>query len=125
MWRKCSPSVRALTLKARDVFDLHWLVSHGVAGVYTPQSLHVRLATNPDESVGAWLVKARARRAELASSAGPIEADLRRWLPSSWPLTGAAVQSRVQSAISAVDEGLRAMRQLVAPSRAEPAGPSS
>ena len=124
MLRKCSPSVRALTLKTRDVFDLHWLVSHGVAGVYTPQSLRVRLATYPDESVGAWLVKARARRAELAS-AGPIEADLRRWLPSSWPLTGAAVQSRVQSAISAVDEGLRAMRQLVAPSRAEPAGPSS
>lgn len=112
-------------LKARDVFDLHWLVSHDAAGVCTPQSLRVRLATYPDETMGAWLVKAQARRAELASSADPIEADLRRWLPSSWPLTGAAVQSMVQSAISALDDGLRAMRQLEAPSRAEPAGPSS
>ncbi len=111
-------------LKARDVFDLHWLVLHGVAGVCTPESLRVRLATYPGETAAAWLVKAQARREELASSAGPIEEDLKRWLPSSWPLTRVAVQSMVQSAITSLDEGLRAMRQVEAQSRAEPAGPS-
>lgn len=112
-------------LKARDVFDLHWLVSHGVAGVCTPESLRVRLATYPGETAAAWLVKAQARREELASSLGPIEEDLKRWLPSSWPLTGAAVRSMVQSAITSLDEGLRAMRQIEAQSRAVSAAPSS
>lgn len=95
------------------------------AGVCTPASLRVRLATYPDETAAAWLAKARARREELASSVGPIEEDLRRWLPSSWPLTGVAVQSMVQLAVAALDEGLRAMRRVEAQSRAEPAGSSS
>jgi len=110
--------------KARDVFDLHWLVSHGVAGVCSPESLRVRLATYPEETATAWLVKAQARREQLASSVGPIEEDSKRWLPSSWPVTQVAVESMVQSAISSLDEGLRAMRQIEAQSRAEPAGPS-
>ncbi|MHB1871738.1 MAG: nucleotidyl transferase AbiEii/AbiGii toxin family protein [Steroidobacteraceae bacterium] len=112
-------------LKARDVFDLHWLVSHGVAGVCTPESLRVRLATYPDETAAAWLAKAQERREELASSVAPVEEDLKRWLPSSWPLTREAVQSMVRSAITSLDEGRRAMRQIEARSRTEPAGPSS
>lgn len=112
-------------LKARDVFDLHWLVSRGVAGVCTPESLRVRLATYPDETAAAWLAKAEERREALASSVAPVEEDLKRWLPSSWPLTREAVQSMVRSAITSLDEGRRAMRQIEARSGTKPAGPSS
>jgi len=111
-------------LKARDVFDLHWLVSHGVAVVCTPESLRVRLATYPGETAAAWLVKARARREELDTSVGPIAEDLKRWLPSSWPLTGVAVQSMVRSAATSLDDGVRAMRKIEAQSPAEPTGAS-
>ncbi len=112
-------------LKARDVFDLHWLVSHGVSRECTPDSLRVRLATYPDETAAAWLVKAQARREELASSVSPITQDLKRWLPSSWPLSDVAVRSMVQSATASLDEGIRVMRQIEAQAHAEPAGPSS
>lgn len=112
-------------LKARDVFDLHWLVSHGISGVCTPDSLRVRLAIYPDETAAAWLVKAQARREELASSVSPITQDLKRWLPSSWPLSDVAVRSMVQSATTSLDEGIRVMRQIEAQPHAEPAGPSS
>jgi hypothetical protein len=111
-------------LKSRDVFDLHWLVSRGVAGVCTPESLRVRLATYPDETAAAWLAKARARREELASSVDRVEEDLKLWLPSSWPLTEAAVQSMVQSAITSLDQAVRVMRRIEAQSRTEPAGPA-
>ena len=112
-------------LKARDVFDLHWLVLHGVAGVCTPESLRVRLATYPGETAAAWLVKAQARREELASSVSPIAEDLKRWLPSSWPLTEVAVQSMVQSAITSLGEGIRVMRRIEAQPSAESAVSSS
>lgn len=112
-------------LKARDVFDLHWLVLHGAAGVCTPESLRVRLAIYPGETTTAWLVKAQARREELASSVSPIAKDLKRWLPSSWPVTEVAVQSMIQSAISSLDEGIRVMRQIEAQPRAEPVDPAS
>jgi predicted nucleotidyltransferase component of viral defense system len=110
-------------LKARDVFDLRWLVLHGVTGVCTPESLRVRLAIYPGETSVAWLVKAQARREELASSVRPIAEDLKRWLPSSWPVTEVAVQSMVQSAITSLDEGIRVMRQIEAQPRAEPVDP--
>lgn len=99
-----------------------WLVPQGAKLVVSK----AKDARNPHtgETAAAWLVKAQARREELSSSVGPIEEDLKRWLPSSWPLTGVAVQSMVQSAATSLDEGLRAMRQIEAQSRAEPADPS-
>ncbi len=101
-------------LEARDVFDLHWLAAHGVSGVCTPENLRVRLATYPEETAGAWLTKARARRKELPSSADAVAQDLKRWLPSTWPLTGAAIQSMIQAAVESLDEGMRIMREIEA-----------
>lgn len=99
-------------LEARDVFDLHWLATHGISGVCTPENLRVRLETYPDETAAAWLAKAQARRQDLASSTGVVGQDLKRWLPSTWPLTEAAVQSMIQTAIESLDEGMRVMRKI-------------
>ena len=108
-------------LKARDVFDLHWLAAHGVSGVCTPQNLRVRLATYPEETAAAWLAKARARRKELESSTGAVARDLKRWLPTTWPVTEPAIQSMVQAAIESLDEGMRVMREIEAKPQASDA----
>lgn len=105
-------------LKARDVFDLHWLTAHDVSRVCTPESLRVRLETYPDESASAWLAKAQARRQTLASSTGAIGQDLKRWLPSSWPLTEAAIGSMIHTATESLDEGMRVMREIDAKAQA-------
>ncbi len=101
-------------LKARDVFDLHWLAARGVSGVCTRENLRVRLETYPEETATAWLAKARPRHEELASSAGAVAEDLKRWLPSTWPLTGAAIQSMVRTAVESLDEGVLVMREIEA-----------
>lgn len=64
------------------------------------------------------VAKARARRKELTSSAGAVAQDLKRWLPSTWPLTEAAVQSMVQAAIGSMDEGMRVMCEIEAKTQA-------
>lgn len=108
-------------LKARDVFDLHWLAIHGVSGVCAPESLLARLATYPNETPATWLAKARARRKDLESSTEVVAKDLKRWLPSSWPLTESAVRSMIQTAIASLDEGVRVMRGIAAKGRASAA----
>lgn len=105
-------------LKARDVFDLHWLAAHGISGVCTAENLRVRLETYPDETATAWLTKAQGRRQDLASSTAIVGQDLKRWLPSTWPLTEAAVQSMIQTAIGSLDEGMRVMREVAATAEA-------
>ncbi|HEY1888979.1 MAG TPA: nucleotidyl transferase AbiEii/AbiGii toxin family protein [Steroidobacteraceae bacterium] len=101
-------------LKARDVFDLHWLAAQGVSGLCTLENLRVRLATYPAETATAWLAKAQARRKELASSTSAVAQDLERWLPSAWPLTGVVIPSMVQVAIESLDEGMQIMREIEA-----------
>ncbi len=101
-------------LKARAVFDLHWLITHGVSGACTPENLRVRLATYPGETVAEWLEKAQVRRMQLTTSADTVAQDLTRWLPSSWPLNEAAVRSMIQAAIESLDEGVRVMRKIAA-----------
>lgn len=103
-------------LKARDVFDLHWLMTRGISGVCTPESLRVRLETYPAETASSWLTKARARRNDLASSTGSVGEDLKRWLPSTWPLTETTLQSMIKGAIDSLDEGMRVMREIEAQS---------
>lgn len=101
-------------LKARDVFDLHWLTSRGVPGVCTPTNLRVHLATYPNETVAAWLTKAQARRKQLSSSNALVMEDLKRWLPSSWPLSDSGVRAMIQTAMASLDEGMRVMREIEA-----------
>lgn len=109
-------------LKPRDVFDLHWLGIRGDTAASTAGStpgctaadLQVRLATYPNETPGAWLDKARARRAQLQTSHSAIARDLKRWLPSSWPLGTAEVASMVNASSAALDQGIALMRALIA-----------
>ncbi len=99
-------------LKPRDVFDLHWLLGRGVPAGCSVQDLELRLATYPNETPSAWLEKAHARRAGLEASAEAIGEDLRRWLPSSWPLGDELVKEMVASAVRALDQGIDQMRAI-------------
>lgn len=73
------------TLKPRDVFDLHWLRDREPDLACTAQDLATRLATYPNESADAWILKARVRLTQLPVRREAIGRDLARWLPSSWP----------------------------------------
>jgi predicted nucleotidyltransferase component of viral defense system len=103
-------------LKPRDVFDLHWLASQGGAGPCSADDMQARLAAYPNETPEAWLGKALARRSELASpdALTAIANDLRRWLPSSWPVDAASVATMAGTAVAALDHGIELMRDLCA-----------
>jgi hypothetical protein len=104
-------------LKARDVFDLHWLGSQaGLAGALacSPADMKLRLATYPNQTPRLWLEQADARRAELPLKAVSIQRDLKRWLPSTWPLKAADVQAMVQASLDALDGGIASMQALLA-----------
>ncbi len=104
-------------LKARDVFDLHWLSSQAeVAATLacSPADLAVRLATYPSQTPQHWLEQAMARRAELPLKTLSIQRDLKRWLPSTWPLKAAHAQAMVQASVEALDGGIASMQALVA-----------
>lgn len=99
-------------LKPRDVFDLYWLAERGEAQACTEEDLAVRLATYPNETPQNWLEKAAARRQELLGSADKVKADLRRWLPPSWPLTDDKVRTMIEASVLALDRGVQSMRAL-------------
>jgi Nucleotidyl transferase AbiEii toxin, Type IV TA system len=107
-------------LKPRDVFDLHWLRTRGQALALSAQDLRVRLATYPGEAADPWIAKAQRRREELATSSRTIENDLRRWLPSVWPLNADVVREMIRHALASLDEGLARMRELRDGARDEP-----
>lgn len=108
-------------LKPRDVFDLQWLATHGGAHPCSADDLRVRLATYPNETPSAWLDKAAKRRAELAAATVAITQDLRRWLPSSWPVTEAATNEMVATAVQALEQGMGVMRDIAAEPGKHPA----
>ncbi len=101
-------------LKPRDVFDLHWLGTHSGLRECSVDDLRVRLATYPSETPSAWLDKAFARRLELRESGGALLVDLKRWLPSSWPLTEADAKDMAQTAVQAIEQGIDVMRKIEA-----------
>lgn len=103
-------------LKPRDVFDLHWLATHAGGLVCSADALSVRLATYPNETPSGWLAKALKRRDELQASAPAITHDLRRWLPSSWPLNEASSQEMLATAVQALEQGMAVMRGIAATS---------
>ncbi|WP_168734213.1 nucleotidyl transferase AbiEii/AbiGii toxin family protein [Pseudothauera nasutitermitis] len=99
-------------LKPRDVFDLHWLGTYGGLRECSADDLRVRLATYPGETPSAWLEKAFARRMELRDAGDAITTDLKRWLPSSWPLTESMTKDMARFAIHALEQGIDAMREV-------------
>jgi|GEM_PF-6203921 len=64
------------------------------------------------ETPSAWLKKALARRTELRKLGPAIMADLKRWLPSSWPLTEASVKDMIETALRALEQGIGKMREI-------------
>jgi predicted nucleotidyltransferase component of viral defense system len=101
-------------LKPRDVFDLHWLTMHGGIRACSTDDMRVRLATYPNETPGAWLGKAFDRRQELLTSVAGITRDLKRWLPSTWPLDEANVKAMVATSMTALEQGMALMREIAA-----------
>lgn len=100
-------------LKPRDVFDLHWLGTHGGITGCSAADLRVRLATYPNETPAAWLERALARRAQLQDAHASVARDLKRWLPSSWPLGEAEVATMIQAAVTALDQAMDLMRPML------------
>jgi len=101
-------------LKPRDVFDLHWLTMHGGIRACSTDDMRVRLATYPNETPDAWLGKAFDRRQELLTSVAGITRDLKRWLPSTWPLDEANVKAMVATSMTALEQGMALMREIAA-----------
>ena len=101
-------------LKPRDVFDLHWLNTQGGLHTCSVAGLRIRLQTYPNETPTSWLGKAVARRQALVQAKIAIGKDLKRWLPSSWPLTSANLEKMTASAVQALDQGIEMMRQIEA-----------
>lgn len=102
-----------LYLKPRDVFDLHWMRSQpGAAYACSVDDLRVRLATYPNETPAGWLEKAELRRVELQGAGAAITADLKRWLPSSWPLDKDSVTKMIATATHVLDQGVDLMQEI-------------
>jgi predicted nucleotidyltransferase component of viral defense system len=112
-------------LKPRDVFDLHWLRSHGGLRECSAGDLRVRLATYPNETPSAWLDKAATRLPELSEASDAVATDLRRWLPSSWPITGASAKEMTDTAVQCLEQGIEAMQEIEAEGRDEHERPTS
>lgn len=111
-------------LKPRDVFDLHWIVNNGGPYECTVGDLEVRLATYPNETPENWLEKAAARLVELRGAEETVSADLRKWLPSSWPLSSVGVSAMIRTASEALEKGIETMEVIVARRRVNAVDPS-
>jgi hypothetical protein len=103
-------------LKPRDVFDLHWL-GHGAPMQVSAGDMQLRLATYPNTSPEEWVDKAFERCEVLRGAVNEVARDLMHWLPSTWPLDTAAVQPMVDVSIAALEQGIDAMREIIAENR--------
>jgi hypothetical protein len=88
----------------------------------------LRLATYPNETPAAWLDKGSARLQQLQGLAEQkaMETDLKRWLPSSWPLDLEKIRSMCTAASQALAQGMEVMQEICADrSSLEDAPPAS
>jgi predicted nucleotidyltransferase component of viral defense system len=108
-------------IKARDIFDLWWLQSQErVEPRVEASALRTRLRIYPAPSgqeidaLARWLDGAQARQSDLRSESAlkVIQADLKRWLPSHWDLSDAAVSGMLERSDGALAQGIEVMRQL-------------
>ncbi len=105
-------------LKSRDLFDLHWIVVRNEAFAVTGDAMRLRLATYPNETPAAWLAKARSRADDLPARAPAVGKDLRRWLPSSWPMDEAAASGMIDVSVKALRRGIAVMEAIERTDRA-------
>jgi predicted nucleotidyltransferase component of viral defense system len=122
-------------VKARDVFDLWWLSEKEKFEV-TESALRTRLAIYPvpsgnlGETARQWLTNAALRLGDLLTPGAAIWVadDLKRWLPSSWPIDDAAAGKMLAVAIKNLTDGLQTMQaiamEFTAPTSAPPRPPA-
>jgi predicted nucleotidyltransferase component of viral defense system len=96
-------------LKPRDMFDLHWLKEQDSSHRCTPEALALRLEAYPSNTPHDWTSKALKRLSDLPEQAAFIGNDLKKWLPSIYPID---VQAMITTAIQALDDGMACMRQV-------------
>lgn len=110
-------------LKPRDLFDLHWIEQRQPGIATTPDDLETRLRIYPNESPLSWIEKSEKRLKALETCVDIVQADLTRWLPSSWPLQERQVRDIVTTSAAALQRGMEAMQAVArlrpASSRAE------
>ena len=96
-------------LKPRDVFDLHWLAKSAKLSDLTSGQMNARFLTYPNMTRSEWLSKASARIQELSGEQAheAITNDLKRWLPSTWPISPADSAAMAQTAIAAIQNGTK------------------
>ena len=111
-------------LKPRDVFDLQWLSDREGLRECSVDDLRVRLATYPSETPREWIDKAFRRRLDLYNGVDLIHTDLKRWLPSSWPLTKDDASTMVETALRALDHGIDLMEVIAAENSYVNGGPT-
>ncbi len=108
-------------LKARDIFDIHWLLENQPGRPtevfeFTPRTEDVlrRFSIYDVGGREAWLDRARARCEELTTpeTRQAILVDLRRWLPSVWPLDTEAVTDMATAARAALLAQIRIVKGL-------------
>lgn len=123
-------------LKARDVYDTWWLLHESKEQVaIDADMLHARLSIYPNgtpENVRAtaakWLENASARLQELRRAAERpqrILDDLKRWLPSYWPLDDAQVRAMIDTSMAQLEAGIVLMCDFVASEDDVPARPAA
>ena len=107
-------------IKPRDVFDLWWL-GEKEAPPLTRNGLATRLQIYPATSgevidtATTWLANAADRLKELkaTNAATEVANDLKRWLPSSWPMSKQTAADMLQPAIAQLEIGVGFMQDFV------------
>jgi hypothetical protein len=107
-------------IKPRDVFDLWWLCEKE-APLLTLQALHTRLDIYPVPSgqavdtAQAWLANAKLRLRDLQASGAAAEVanDLKRWLPSTWPMDAQVAADMLKPASAQLELGMGLMQGFI------------
>lgn len=107
-------------IKPRDVFDIWWLSQKHLPAV-SADSLRTRLAIYPVPSgrlydtAQAWFVNAQLRLQDLSSPQALtlVSEDLKRWLPSPWPMNAEVAADMLRPAIAQLAAGILTMQELV------------
>ena len=107
-------------IKPRDVFDLWWLRDKAVSAP-SKAELKARLAIYPtasgqlQDTAQVWLANAASRLQELQApgAAAWIATDLKRWLPSFWPLALHDAEGMTALAAEQLQSGMRVMQDML------------
>ncbi len=100
-------------LKARDIFDLHWIAQTDPQTLLS-SALALRLDMYPSQTAPGWLQQACDRLLQLdaTETAERVLQDLRQWLPSSFPLSNDLVADMLESTRRALKQGIDLMQTL-------------